>query len=421
MGMSMTQKILAKHAGVSSVEPGNLIKAHVDLLMANDTGFPISLNEYRRSGAKQVFDPNRIVLVMDHCTPSKDISAAENCRLAREFACEKGITHFFDVGRMGIEHALLPEQGFIAPGELIIGGDSHTCTYGALGAFSTGMGSTDIAAALITGETWLKVPSAIQVQLFGSLSPHVSGKDVVLTLLAQIGVSGARYQSLEYTGEGVATLTMDDRFTIANMSIECGAKNGIFPVDDITRQYLAGRVERQYSIFEPDVDAEYTRVIRIDLSKVVPMVAYPHLPANGRPAREAKNVKINQVLIGSCTNGRLSDLAAAAAILKGKKVAKDVRAIVIPATPEIYRKAMQLGYLETFLSANCAVCTPGCGPCAGGHMGLLGKGEVVLSTSNRNFLGRMGHIESKVYLASPETAAASAVCGVITSPDQFCE
>ena len=420
MGMSMTQKILAKHAGIPSAEPGKLIKAKVDLLMANDTGFPISLNEYRNCGAKRVFDRDKIVLVMDHCTPNKDIIAAENCRLAREFAREKGITHFFDVGQMGIEHALLPEQGFIAPGELIIGGDSHTCTYGALGAFSTGMGSTDIAAALITGETWLKVPSAIQVQLFHSLPPHVSGKDVVLTLLAQIGVSGARYQSLEYAGEGVAALTMDDRFTIANMSIECGAKNGIFPVDNVTREYLAGHVEKQYSVFEPDADAEYAKVIRMDLSEVVPMVACPHLPANGKPACEAEDVKIDQVLIGSCTNGRLSDLAAAAAVLKGKKVAKDVRAIVIPATPQIYLEAMRLGYLETFLTAGCAVCTPGCGPCAGGHMGLLGKGEVVLSTSNRNFLGRMGHIESKVYLSSPETAAASAVCGRITSPDRFC-
>lgn len=420
MGMNMTQKILAKHAGLPSVEPGQLIKASLDLLMANDTGFPISLNEYRKSGTDRIFDRDKIVLVMDHCTPNKDIAAAENCRLAREFAREKGITHFFDVGQMGIEHALLPEKGLVAPGELIVGGDSHTCTYGALGAFSTGMGSTDIAAALITGETWLKVPSAIQIQLFGSLPPHVSGKDVALTLLARIGVSGARYQSLEYAGEGVATLTMDDRFTIANMSIECGAKNGIFPVDDTARQYLAGRVERPYSVFEPDADANYAKVLQIDLSTVVPMVAYPHLPANGRPAYEAEDVKIDQVLIGSCTNGRLSDLAAAAAILKGKKVAENVRAIVIPATPQIYLEAMRLGYLETFLSAGFAVCTPGCGPCAGGHMGLLGAGEVALSTSNRNFLGRMGHIASKVYLASPETAAASAVRGRITSPDQFC-
>nr|WP_325212409.1 3-isopropylmalate dehydratase large subunit [uncultured Oscillibacter sp.] len=419
-GMTITQKILAEHAGTPSVTPGQLIQVKLDLLMANDTGFPISLKEYRKSGAKRVFNRDKIVLVMDHCTPSKDVAAAENCRLAREFALEMGISRFFDVGQVGIEHVLLPEQGLAAPGEVIIGGDSHTCTYGALGAFSTGMGSTDIAAALITGKTWLKVPSSIQIHLSGSLPPHVGGKDVILTLLAQIGASGARYQSLEYTGEGIAALTMDDRFTIANMSIECGAKNGIFPVDSVTEQYLAGRVNHTYRAFTPDESAEYQRVIRLDLSSVVPMVSCPHLPANAKPVSEVQNVKIDQVVIGSCTNGRLSDLAAAAAILKGRRIAKHVRALVIPATQQIYRDAMRLGYLETFLAAGCAICAPGCGPCAGGHMGLLGKGEAALSTSNRNFLGRMGHIESSVYLAGPETAAATAVFGEITGPDQFC-
>lgn len=418
MGMTMTQKILAQHAGLKSVEAGQLIKVPLDLLMANDTGFPLSLKEYQRSGAAKVFDPSKIVLVMDHCTPNKDVISAENCRQAREFADKKQLEHFYDVGQMGIEHVLLPEKGFVAPGELIVGGDSHTCTYGALGAFSTGMGSTDIAAALITGEVWLKVPAAIRINLTGKLRPYVSGKDVVLTVLSHLGVSGALYRSLEYTGPGVTELTMDDRFTIANMSIECGAKNGIFPVDDCTKTYLEERIHRPYQIYEPDSDAEYVQVLEINLEQIVPMVAFPHLPANGRPVAEIQSIPVNQVFIGSCTNGRISDLAAAAAIIKGRKVAKGVRTIVVPATQNVYKEALQKGYLETFINAGCAVATPGCGACAGGHMGLLGRGEVALATSNRNFVGRMGHIESKVYLASPATAAATAICGVISGPEQ---
>lgn len=416
MKMSMTQKILANHTGSDSVQPGQLVKARLDLVMGNDATFPISLREFKKAGFDTVFDPNRIVLVMDHFTPNKDIKAAENCRLCREFAFEQGIENFYDVGRMGVEHALLPEKGFVAPGEVIIGGDSHTCTYGALGAFSTGVGSTDICVGAFTGEAWFKVPSAIRINLVGALEEWVSGKDVMLEILSRIGVSGAAYKSMEFGGSGLATLSIDDRFTIANMAIECGAKNGVFEVDEKTLAYLEGRVTREFTVYTSDGDEAYESVTTINLSKVKPMVALPPLPANGIPADEVPEVRVDQVFIGSCTNGRISDIEIAAKILKGKKVAKGVRVLIIPATQDVYLQALKAGYLETFIEAGCAVSTPTCGACGGGHMGLLGKDEVVLSTSNRNFVGRMGHIDSKIYLCSPATAAASALTGVITGP-----
>ncbi|MCI8802338.1 MAG: 3-isopropylmalate dehydratase large subunit [Oscillibacter sp.] len=419
MGMTMTQKILAHHAGLESVRAGQLIQARLDLVLGNDITTPVAINEFEAAGFDRVFDKSKIALVMDHFVPNKDIKAATQCMQCRTFARRFDIDHYFDVGDMGIEHALLPEKGLVAPGEAVIGADSHTCTYGALGAFSTGVGSTDMGAAMAAGETWFKVPSAIKVSLTGSLRPHVSGKDVILTLIGMIGVDGARYQSLEFTGPGVAELSIYDRLTIANMAIEAGGKNGIFPVDDITRAYVAERVSRPWTAYEADPDAEYERTIDIDLSQVDCTVAWPHLPENAHSAREGKDIAIDQIVIGSCTNGQLPDLAAAAAVMKGKHLAKGVRGIVIPATMSVYRACMKEGYSDIFMDAGCIVSTPTCGPCLGGYMGILAEGERCVSTTNRNFVGRMGHVKSEVYLASPAVAAASGIAGHIAHPDEI--
>lgn len=419
MAMTMTQKILAAHAGLPEVRAGQLIRAKVDLVLGNDITTPVAIHELNSHELKDVFNRDKIAIVLDHFAPNKDIKAAEQCKQCREFAKSNGITHFYDVGNMGIEHALLPEQGLVAAGEAVIGADSHTCTYGALGAFSTGVGSTDMAAGMATGECWFKVPSAIRVHLTGKPHKWVGGKDVVLTLIGKIGVDGARYKSLEFTGDGVAALTMDDRFTIANMAIEAGAKNGIFPVDETAVAYMKGRVNREYQIYEADKDAEYDETVEINLSDIRPVVACPHLPSNTKPADQLKEITIDQVVIGSCTNGRLSDLAAAAKLMKGKKAAENVRVIVIPATQQIYREAMRLGYLDTFIEAGCAVSTPTCGPCLGGHMGIMAAGERTVATTNRNFVGRMGDPTSEVYLAGPAVAAASAVLGRIASPEEI--
>ena len=412
----MTQKILAKHAGLDHVEVGQLIEAKVDMVLGNDITTPVAITEFEKAGFTQVFDKDKISIVLDHYTPCKDIKSAELCLQARNFAHKHEITNFFDVGQMGVEHALLPEKGLCAPGEIIVGADSHTCTYGALGAFSTGIGSTDMAAAMATGLLWFKVPAAIKVTLKGKLQPYVSGKDVILHLIGEIGVDGALYQSLEFTGEGVASLSMDDRFTISNMAIEAGGKNGIFPVDEKTMEYISGRVNRPCEAFEADPDAVYAREVVIDLDKLEPTVAMPHLPENTKVVSEVAGLPINQVVIGSCTNGRISDLRAAAAVLKGRKVAGGVRCIVIPATQEIVLQAMQEGLIQTFIEAGCAVSTPTCGPCLGGHMGVMAEGERTVSTTNRNFVGRMGHVTSEVILASPAVAAASAVAGCVADP-----
>ena len=418
MGMTMTEKILAKHAGRDSVSAGDLLVSQVDMVLANDITGPPAITEFEKIG-RPVFDKNKICLVPDHFSPCKDIKSATMCRRMRDFAHKHEIKNYFEVGRMGIEHALLPDQGLAAPGEIIIGADSHTCTYGALNALSTGMGQTDIGAAMASGTTWFKVPQAIKVNLTGKLPRFVRGKDIILTLIGMIGVDGARYQSLEFCGEGVAELTMADRFTICNMAIEAGAKNGIFPVDEKTIAYLEGRVtDRTWEAVTADEDAEYAQEITMELDKLVPVVAYPHLPENTHPASEGKEIKIDQVVVGSCTNGRLEDLAQAAEILKGKKVCDGVRMIIIPATQEIYKEAMRLGYIDTFIDAGAAVSTPTCGPCLGGYMGILAAGERAVSTTNRNFRGRMGHVDSEVYLASPYTAAASAITGYITSPEE---
>ena len=416
MGMTMTQKILAKHAGLDHVEVGQLIEAKVDMVLGNDITAPVAITEFEKAGFTQVFDRDKIAIVLDHYTPCKDIKSAELCLQARNFAHKHEITNFFDVGQMGVEHALLPEKGLCAPGEIIVGADSHTCTYGAVGAFSTGIGSTDMAAAMATGLLWFKVPAAIKVTLKGSLQPMVSGKDVILHLIGQIGVDGALYQSLEFTGEGVSSLSMDDRFTISNMAIEAGGKTGIFPVDEKTMEYISGRVNRPCEAFEADPDAVYAREVVIDLDKLEPTVAMPHLPENTKVVSEVAGLPINQVVIGSCTNGRISDLRAAAAVLKGRKVAGGVRCIVIPATQEIVLQAMQEGLIQTFIEAGCAVSTPTCGPCLGGHMGVMAEGERTVSTTNRNFVGRMGHVTSEVILASPAVAAASAVAGCVADP-----
>ena len=416
MGMTMTQKILAAHAGLDSVEPGQLIEAKLDVVLGNDITSPVAINEFEKCGASSVFDNTRIALVMDHFTPNKDIKAAEQCRQVRSFAGKYGIKNFFDVGRMGIEHALLPEKGIVVPGDCIIGADSHTCTYGALGAFSTGVGSTDMAAGMIAGKTWFKVPSAIQVELKGKLNRWVSGKDVILHLIGEIGVDGALYQSLEFTGEGVRSLSMDDRLCIANMAIEAGAKNGIFPVDEVTLAYVEGRFQREAVAYEADPDAVYERKVVIELDKLRPTVSFPHLPENTRVIDEVGEIKIDQSVIGSCTNGRIEDLRTAAEILKGRQVAQNVRCIIIPGTQDIYLQAVREGLAEIFIEAGAVFSTPTCGPCLGGHMGVLGKGERAVSTTNRNFVGRMGHVESEVYLASPAVAAASAVTGYITDP-----
>ena len=416
MAMTMTQKILAAHAGLDEVVPGQLIEADIDLVLANDITGPVAIRELKKAGMDKVFDKDKVALVMDHFVPNKDIKSAEQCVECRDFAREHGIVNFFDVGRMGIEHALLPEQGLVAAGDCIIGADSHTCTYGALGAFSTGVGSTDCAAGIATGKAWFRVPSAIKVVLTGKKAPWVSGKDVILHLIGEIGVDGALYQSLEFTGEGVAELTMDDRFSIANMAIEAGAKNGIFPVDDKTRAYLDGRVTRPWEAVEPDPDAEYEQEVVIDLDTLQPTVALPHLPSNTRTVDQVAGTHIDQVVIGSCTNGRLDDLRQAAAVLKGRKVHDGVRCIVIPATQQITLDAMAEGLIQTFIEAGCAVSTPTCGPCLGGHMGVLSDGERAISTTNRNFVGRMGPVTSEIILANPAVAAASAVAGCVADP-----
>lgn len=416
MGMTMTQKILAAHAGLDHVEAGQLIEAKLDLVLGNDITTPVAIHEIEKMKTNGVFDKDKIALVMDHFVPNKDIKSAEHCKLVREFAGKEGITNYFDVGEMGIEHALLPEKGLVVAGDCVIGADSHTCTYGALGAFSTGVGSTDMAAGMATGQAWFKVPSAIKVVLTNQPAPFISGKDVILYLIGEIGVDGALYQSLEFTGDGLKYMNMDDRLTIANMAIEGGAKNGIFPVDEKTIAYMKEHSDKEPVIYEADPDAEYTKEITIDLSTLRPTVAYPHLPENTHPVEEAKDIAIDQVVIGSCTNGRISDLEVAAKILSGKKVKKGLRVIIIPGTQNIYLEAMNRGYLKTFVEAGAIVSTPTCGPCLGGYMGILASGEKCVSTTNRNFIGRMGAIDSEIYLASPAVAAASALTGKITDP-----
>lgn len=417
MGMTMTQKILAAHAGLPEVHAGDLIEAKLDIVLGNDVTTPVAIGVFEKAGFTEVFDREKIVIALDHYTPCKDIKSAELCVTAREFAKKHNITHLYDVGTVGIEHALLPEQGIVGPGDCIIGADSHTCTYGALGAFSTGVGSTDMAAGMASGLNWFRVPSAIKVELKGKLQPYVSGKDVILHLIGMIGVDGALYQSLEFTGEGVSELSMDDRFTISNMAIEAGGKNGIFSVDEKTMEYISGRFGREPAVYEADEDAEYERVVTIDLSELRPTVSLPHLPSNTRTVDEAAGMPIQQVVIGSCTNGRMSDMRVAASILEGHKVADGVRCIIIPATQQIYLDCLKEGLLETFVKAGCAVSAPTCGPCLGGHMGVMADGERAVATTNRNFVGRMGHTGSEVILASPAVAAASAIAGCVASPE----
>lgn len=419
MGMTMTQKILARRAGLPSVKAGQLIEADLDLVLGNDITAPVAIREMNRFRKEGVFDKDKIALVPDHFVPAKDIKSAENCKCVREFAHRNKITNYFEVGQMGIEHALLPEQGLVAPGDVIIGADSHTCTYGALGAFSTGVGSTDMAAGMATGKAWFKVPSAIQFHLTGKLSPKVSGKDVILHIIGMIGVDGALYQSMEFTGPGVGELSMDDRFTISNMAIEAGGKNGIFPVDEKTLAYEKEHGAAEGVIFEADSDAEYEKTYEINLSEIKPTVSFPHLPENAKTFDEIPEIRIDQVVIGSCTNGRISDLRSAAAILKGRHVAEGMRCIVIPATNRIYLEALKEGLIETFIEAGAVVSTPTCGPCLGGYMGILAAGERCVSTTNRNFVGRMGDTTSEIYLASPATAAASAIAGVIADPSSY--
>ena len=417
MAMTMTQKILAKHAGLNTVTAGQLIEAQVDLTLANDITGPVAIREMEKAGFDKVFDRTKIALVMDHFAPNKDIKSAQQCLECREFAKKYDIVNFYDVGEMGVEHALLPEKGLTAPGELIIGADSHTCTYGALGAFSTGVGSTDLAAGMATGMAWFKVPSAIRFVLKGKKAPWISGKDVILHIIGMIGVDGALYKSMEFTGDGVAELSMDDRFTICNMANEGGAKNGIFPVDDKTMAYIKGRVHRNVTVFEADPDAEYEKTYEIDLSTLRPTVACPHLPENTKTVDELGHIEIQQAVIGSCTNGRIEDMRIAASILKGRHVAHGVRTIVIPATQEVYLQCIEEGLAKIFIQAGAIVSTPTCGPCLGGHMGILAQNERAISTTNRNFVGRMGHITSEIYLASPAVAAASAVMGYICAPE----
>ena len=417
----MTQKILADHAGVKEVHAGELIEANVDIVMANDITGPMALPIFKKM-ADKVFDKDKVVLVPDHFTPNKDIKSAENSKAIREFSREQGLTHHMEQGKCGVEHAILPESGIVVAGDAVIGADSHTCTYGAIGAFSTGVGTTDIATGMATGQLWFKVPSAIKFNLHGKLPKYVSGKDVILHIIGRIGVDGALYKSMEFTGEGVKELSMADRFTICNMAIEAGAKNGIFPVDEAAVEYLDKHAKREYKIYEADKDAEYEEEVDVDLSVIRPTVAFPHLPGNAKTVDEIEamdKIYIDQVVIGSCTNGRMEDLRKAAAILKGKKVADNVRVMVIPATQKIYLQCILEGILETFVEAGCAVNTPSCGPCMGGHMGVLAKGEKCVSTTNRNFVGRMGDVESLIYLASPETAAASAIAGYIANPEKF--
>ena len=416
MGMTMTQKILAAHAGLDEVKAGQLINARLDQVLGNDITTPVAINEFEKAGFTGVFDRSRINIVLDHFVPNKDIKSAQQSKQCREFASKYDIINFFDVGKMGIEHALLPEQGIVTAGDCIIGADSHTCTYGAVGAFSTGVGSTDMAAGMATGMAWFKVPAAIRFNLTGKLGPRVSGKDVILHIIGMIGVDGALYKSMEFTGPGVATLSMDDRLCICNMAIEAGAKNGIFPVDEVTTAYLTGRSRREWTVYEADPDAEYEQTFEIDLAAIEPTVSWPHLPENTHTAKESEAIAIDQVVIGSCTNGRLEDMQAAYEILKGKTIAPGVRGIIIPGTMAVYKACLQNGWLEAFIDAGCIVSTPTCGPCLGGYMGILAEGERCISTTNRNFVGRMGHVKSEVYLASPATAAASALTGHITDP-----
>lgn len=418
MAMTMTQKILAAHAGLKEVSAGQLIRANLDMVLGNDITSPVAINEFNKFGFENVFDKNKISLVMDHFVPNKDIKAAQQTKQCRTFAKTFGITNYFDVGDMGIEHALLPEKGLVGPGDVIIGADSHTCTYGALGAFSTGVGSTDMAAGMATGQAWFKVPSAIKFNLTGKLKSNCSGKDVILYIIGKIGVDGALYKSMEFTGNGLSSLSMDDRLCMANMAIEAGAKNGIFEVDDITIKYYEERMTHPYTVYKADPDAEYDETVNIDLSVIEPTVACPHLPENTKNAKELSNIKIDQCVIGSCTNGRLSDMRIAAEILKGKHIAPGIRCIIIPATQSIYKECIKLGYIDIFIDAGCAVSTPTCGPCLGGYMGILAEDEVAIATTNRNFVGRMGHVSSKIYLASPATAAASALTGYITEPEE---
>ncbi|MCI6190242.1 MAG: 3-isopropylmalate dehydratase large subunit [Clostridium sp.] len=417
MGMTMTQKILAAHAGLESVKAGQLIEAKLDLVLGNDITTPVAVNEFGKFGVDKVFNKSRIAIVPDHFTPNKDIKAAEQVKYVREFANEKGIENFFEVGEMGIEHCLLPEKGLVVAGDVVIGADSHTCTYGALGAFSTGIGSTDMAAGMATGQCWFKVPSAIKFVLKNKPAKWISGKDIILHIIGLIGVDGALYKSMEFVGDGLKYLSMDDRFTMANMAIEAGGKNGIFPVDEKTEEYLKEHAQREWKKFEADEDAEYDQVIEIDLSTLRPTVSFPHLPDNTRTIDNTGDVKVDQVVIGSCTNGRISDLRIARDILKGKKVAKGVRCIVIPGTQKIYLQALEEGIIKDLIEAGAVVSTPTCGPCLGGHMGILAAGERCVSTTNRNFVGRMGHVDSEVYLASPAVAAASAITGKITDPE----
>lgn len=419
MRMTITEKILAAHAGLEEVRPGQLINAKVDVVLGNDVTAPLAIQEFRKLNLDRVFDPDRIVLVPDHFTPNKDIPSAEQAKLMREFAREFGITHYYEVGRAGIEHCLLPEEGLVLPGELIIGADSHTCTYGALGAFATGIGSTDMAAAMATGECWFKVPETMKVVYYGELRPWVGGKDLILYTIGKIGVDGARYMALEFTGEAIARLSMAGRFTMANMAVEAGAKNGIFIPDAATINYVEKRAKRPYRLFTSDDDAEYADVLEINVREIEPQVAFPPSPANVRPVSEARGIEIDQVVIGSCTNGRLEDLRLAAQVMSGHKVHPNVRCLVIPGTPRIMREAIKEGLVDIFLEAGAAVSTPTCGPCLGGHMGILAKGERAVATTNRNFVGRMGHVESEVYLANPAVAAASAVLGHIAGPEEL--
>ena len=418
MGMTMTQKILAAHANLKEVVARQLIEANLDLVLGNDITTPVAIKEFEKIGAQDVFDRSKVVIVPDHFTPNKDIKAAEQCKCVKTFAYDKDIEHYFEVGEMGIEHALLPEKGLVVPGDVVIGADSHTCTYGALGAFSTGIGSTDMAAGMATGKAWFKVPDAIKFILIGKPSHFVSGKDIILHIIGMIGVDGALYKSMEFTGEGLKYLSMDSRLSMANMAIEAGAKNGIFEVDEVTLEYVKEHSSKPYTVYKADEDAVYEQVIEIDLSTIRPTVAYPHLPENTKTIDEVEEIKIDQVVIGSCTNGRIEDLRMAREVMKGKKVAKGVRVIVIPGTQNIYLQAIKEGIVEDLVTAGCVVSTPTCGPCLGGHMGILAAGERCVATTNRNFVGRMGHVESEIYLASPAVAAASAICGYIANPEE---
>ena len=418
MGMTMTQKILAAHAGLESVKAGQLIEAKLDLVLGNDVTTPVAIKEFNKIGVDKVFDKDKVAIVPDHFTPNKDIKSAEHCKLVREFAHCKEVTNYFEVGQMGIEHCLLPEKGLVVPGDVVIGADSHTCTYGALGAFSTGVGSTDMAVGMARGVAWFKVPSALKFVLKNKPAKWVSGKDIILHIIGMIGVDGALYKSMEFAGDGLQYLTMDDRFTIANMAIEAGGKNGIFPVDDKTIEYVKEHSNKEWTKFEADEDAEYDAVYEIDLSKLRPTIAFPHLPENTKTVDEAKGLEMDQVVIGSCTNGRISDMRIAAQVLKGKKINPNIRAIILPGTQKVWLQCVEEGLAQIFVEAGCVFSTPTCGPCLGGHMGILAKGERALSTTNRNFIGRMGHPESEVYLASPSVAAASAITGKITDPEE---